>query len=97
MIVAQPPARALAPADGAHAAAPPAAGLQLIAGEAAPLAPASQKAVATVLRAIQQQVARIEQGHAHPDDAAKTARALQTLTRTLRELSGLPGGRQKRR
>jgi hypothetical protein len=62
-----------------------------------PLAPALQEAVTTVLPAIQQMLARIAAGNFFPDDAAKTARALETLTRTLRELSGLSGGWQRRR
>jgi transposase-like protein len=97
VIVAHPAARAPVPADYARGAAPPVAAVQPAEGAAAPLAPALQKAVTTVLPAIQQTLTRIAEGRAYPDDAAKTARALETLTRTLRELSGLPGGRQRRR
>jgi hypothetical protein len=75
--------------------------LQGAEGDAAPLAPlfapALREAVTTVLPAIQRELARIAEGRAFPDDAAKTARALETLTRTLRELSGLSGRRQRRR
>jgi transposase-like protein len=95
MIVAKPSTPA--PAEDGSGAAPPVAALRPAAGDAGPLAPALQKAVTTVLPAIQQTLARIAEGRAYPDDAAKTARALETLTRTLRELSGLPGGRQRRR
>jgi hypothetical protein len=93
VIVAEPSA----PADGGRGAAPPVAALQPAVGDAAPLAPALQEAITTVLPAIQQTLARIAQGRAFPDDAAKTARALETLTRTLRELSVLLGRQQRRR
>ena len=71
--------------------------LQPVDGDASPLAPALQNAVATVVPAIQKMLARIAAGNYFPDDAAKTARALEALTRTLRELSGLSGRRQGRR
>ncbi len=98
VIVAEPSAPA--PAQG-RGAAPPVAALRPAEGDAAPLAPflapALQKAVTTVLPAIQRTLARIAEGRAFPDDAAKTARALETLTRTLRELSMLSGRQQRRR
>ena len=93
VIVAKP----AAPADNSGAPAPPIAALQPAAGGAPALSPALQEAVTTVLPAIQRELARIAQGRAYLDDAAKTARALETLTRTLRELSGLSGGPQRRR
>ena len=99
VIVAKPSTPA--PAEDGSGAASPVAALQATAGDAAPLAPflapALQQAVTTVLPAIQRELARIAEGRAYPDDAAKTARALETLTRTLRELSGLSGGGQRRR
>jgi len=95
VIVAKP--SALAPAEDGSGAAPPIASLQPAAGDAGPLAPALQKAVTTVLPAIQQALARIAKGTHYADDEAKTARALETLTRTLRELSGLSSRRQRRR
>jgi hypothetical protein len=95
VIVVEPSARALS-TDGRGAASPIAA-WQPAAGDAGPLAPALQEAVTTVLPAIQQALARIAKGTHYADDEAKTARALEALTRTLRELSGLPGGRQRRR
>jgi len=95
VIVAKPSAPA--PAEDGCGAASPIASLQATAGDAAPLAPALQKAVTTVLPAIQQALARIAKGTHYADDEAKTARALEALTRTLRELSGLSGGRQRRR
>ncbi len=95
VIVAQPSAPA--PAEDGCGAAPPIASVQPAAGDAGPLAPALQKAVTTVLPAIQRELARIAEGRAYPDDAAKTARALETLTRTLRELSGLSSRQQRRR
>jgi hypothetical protein len=95
VIVAKP--SRVAPAKGGGAGAPPFASLQPAAGDAGPLAPALQKAVTTVLPAIQRTLTRIAEGRAYPDDAAKTARALETLTRTLRALSGLSGRQQRRR
>jgi transposase-like protein len=95
VIVAQPSAPA--PAEDGFGAAPPVAALQPAEGDAAKLAPALQEAVTTVLPAIQQALARIAKGTHYADDEAKTARALETLTRTLRELSGLSGRRQRRR
>ncbi len=73
------------------------ASLPPAAGEAARLSPALQKAVTTVLPAIQQTLSHLAEGRSHPDDAAKTARALQTLTRTLRELSALSSRQRRRR
>ena len=55
----------------------------------APLAPALQDALTTLLPAIQGTLTRLAEGRSHPDDAGKYARALATLTRTLRELNGL--------
>jgi hypothetical protein len=78
-------------------AAPAIAAWQGAESEPAPNAPALQEAVTTVLPAIQQALARIAKGTHYADDEAKTARALEALTRTLRELSGLSGGRQRRR
>ena len=74
-----------------------AASLQPAESDAAPLVPALQEAVTTVLPAIQQMLARIATGNFYPDDAAKTARALETLTRTLRELSVLSSRQQRGR
>jgi hypothetical protein len=99
VIVAKPSTPA--PAEDGSGAASPVAALRPAAGDAAPLAPflapALQQAVTTVLPAIQQALARIAKGTHYADDEAKTARALEALTRTLRELSGLSGGRQRRR
>jgi hypothetical protein len=95
VIVAKPSTPA--PSEDGGAGAPPIAALQPAESDAGPLGPALQEAVTTVLPAIQQTLARIVEGRAYPDDAAKTARALETLTRTLRELSGLSGRRQRRR
>ncbi len=99
VIVAKPSTLALA--DNGSGAASPVAALQATAGDAGPLAPflapALQEAVTTVLPAIQQALARIAKGTHYADDEAKTARALEALTRTLRELSGLSGRRQRRR
>ncbi len=95
MIVVEPAAPALSK-DGCGAA-PPLAALQAAAGDAATIAPALQEAVTTVLPAIQQALARIAKGTHYADDEAKTARAFEALTRTLRELSGLSGRRQRRR
>jgi hypothetical protein len=95
VIVAKPSTPA--PADDRSGAAPAIAALQPAAGDAPPLGPVLQEAVTTVLPAIQRELARIAQGRAYPDDAAKTARALEALTRTLRELSGLSGRQQRRR
>ena len=94
VIVARP--SRLAPPEEARAAAAPAT---LLPGEAeaAPLAPALQDAVATVLPAIQQTLRHLAEGRSHPDDAGKTARALETLTRTLRELSVLLSRQQRGR
>jgi hypothetical protein len=61
------------------------------------LAPALQQAVTTVLPGIRLALAQIAAGQAYPDDAAKTARALHNLTRTLRELSVLLHGPQAQR
>jgi hypothetical protein len=63
----------------------------------APLAPALQEAFSTLMPAIQRTLTRLAQGKSHPDDAAKYARAFETLTRTLRDLSGLMGSPQRRR
>jgi len=63
----------------------------------APLASALQEAFSTLMPAIQRTLTKLAEGRAHPDDAAKYARALQALTRTLRELSGLPGKPPRRR
>jgi hypothetical protein len=91
-IVAQPATPALAAdARGAVPALPPAA------GEALPLTPALQDAVKTVLPAIKRTLSGLAEGRSYPDDAAKTARALETLTRTLRELSVLSSRRQRGR
>jgi hypothetical protein len=95
VIVAKPSAPA--PAEDGSGAAPPVAAVRPAEGDAAPLAPALQEAVTTVLPAIQRELARIAQGRAYPDDAAKTARALEALTRTLRELSVLSSRHQRRR
>jgi hypothetical protein len=94
VIVVEPSAPALS--DDGRGAAPPIAASQATAGDVA-LAPALQEAVTSVLPAIQRELARIAQGRAYPDDAAKTARALEALTRTLRALSGLSGKEQRRR
>jgi len=90
---ASPPA----PARDAGAGALPVASSRPAAGEAAPLPPALQRAVTSVLPAVQHTLTHLAEGRSHPDDAAKTARALQTLTRTLRELSVLSSRRQRRR
>jgi hypothetical protein len=95
VIVAKPSTPA--PAEEAGGAAPPIAALQPAEGDAAPLAPALQEAVTTVLPAIQRTLTRLAEGRAYPDDAAKTARALEALTRTLRELSVLLSTPQRRR
>jgi transposase-like protein len=95
VIVAKP--SSVAPADDGRGAASPNASLQATERDAAVLAPALQEAVSTVLPAIQRELTQIAQGRAYPDDAAKYARALEALTRSLRELSGLSGGRQRRR
>ena len=91
-IVAQPATRALAP--DARAATP---ALQPAVAEPAPLSPALQAAVKNVLPAIQQTLRHLAEGRSHPDDAGKTARALETLTRTLRELSVLSSRQRGRR
>jgi hypothetical protein len=93
VIVAKP--SRVAPTDDGCGTAPPSASLQPAEGDAAPLVPALQEAVTTVLPAIQQMLARIATGNFYPDDAAKTARALEALTRTLRELSVLLSRRQR--
>ena len=62
-----------------------------------PSAPALQEAVTTVLPAVQRTLTRLAEGRVYPDDAAKTARALETLTRTLRALSGLSARQPRRR
>ena len=100
VIVAKPSA----PAVDGRGAAPRIASLRPAAGDAgdagplAPfLAPALQDAVTTVLPAVQRELTRLAEGRSHPDDAAKYARALEALTRTLRELSGLSGRPQRRR
>ena len=85
------------PAPAQDAGALPVAASRLGPGEAPKLSPALQKAVTTVLPAVQQTLTRLAEGRSFPDDAAKTARALQTLTRTLRELSALSSRQQKRR
>ena len=89
------------PLADARGAAPRIAALQPGEDDAAPpapfLAPALQEAVTTVLPAIHQTLRHLAEGRSFPDDAAKTARALETLTRTLRELSVLSSGRQRRR
>jgi hypothetical protein len=99
VIVVEPSARALP--EGGSKAAPLIAALQLAEDDAAKLAPflapALHEAVTTVLPAIQREIARIAEGRSFPDDAAKTARALEALTRTLRELSGLSGRPHRRR
>jgi hypothetical protein len=71
--------------------------LQPTEGDAAPLAPGLQEAVTTVLPAIQRTLTRLAEGRAYPDDAAKTARALEALTRTLRKLSVMLSRPQRRR
>jgi hypothetical protein len=93
VIVAKPSTPA--PADDGCGPAPPVAALRPAEGDAAPLAPALQEAVTTVLPAIQRELTRLAEGRGYPDDAAKTARALEALTRTLRELSGLLGRQQR--
>jgi hypothetical protein len=101
VIVVEPAPLPLAP-DGRGAApriSPLAHLASLAPGESgpAPLAPALQEAVTTVLPAIQHTLTRLAEGRSHPDDAAKYARALEALTRTLRDLSGLLNGQQRRR
>jgi len=71
--------------------------LQAAEDEAAPLAPALQEAVASVLPPIQRILTRLAEGRAYPDSTAKYARALEALTRTLRELNVLLSTRQRRR
>jgi transposase-like protein len=95
VIVAQPSRLAL-PEDGCGAA-PHIASLQGAEGGPAALAPDLQDAVTTLLPAIQRTLTGLAEGRSHPDDAAKYARALETLTRALRELSGLLSKRQRRR
>jgi hypothetical protein len=93
--VAKPSAPA--PSEDEGAATPRIAASQPAEGDAAALAPALQDAVTTLLPAIQRTLTRLAEGRSHPDDAAKTARALEALTRTLRELSGLSGRQPRRR
>jgi transposase-like protein len=95
VIVAKP--SALAPSEDGRGATSPIAALRPAAGDAGPLAPALQKAVTSVLPAIQQALARIAKGTHYADDEAKTARALEALTRTLRALSVMLSRPQRRR
>jgi hypothetical protein len=83
--------RDASPCDARQHEAGPAPHLTALpgAGRAALLAPALQGAAATLLPAIERTLGRLAAGNYHPDDAAKTARALAAMTRTLRELSGL--------
>jgi len=68
--------------------APPVA-LEPDAGDPASIAPRLQVAVARVLPAIETIIARLSAGPLAPREMEQTARALGTLTRTLRELNAL--------
>ena len=68
--------------SGGQAAGPPPA-------DPASIAPRLQSAVARVLPAIETIIARLSAGPLHPREMEQTARALGTLTRTLRELNAL--------
>ncbi len=57
--------------------------------DASTIVPRLQSAVARVLPAIEQAVARLAAGPAHPYEMERAARALAALTRTLRELNKL--------
>jgi len=58
-------------------------------GDPAAIAPRLQGAVARVLPAIESIIARLSAGPLAPREMEQTARALGTLTRTLRELNAL--------
>ena len=62
--------------------------------DASTIVPRLQSAVARVLPAIEQAVARLAAGPAHPYEMERAARALAALTRTLRELNNLLTQRQ---
>lgn len=58
-------------------------------GEGEEIVPRLQSAVARVLPAIEATIARLAAGHQQPREMEQAARALGTLTRTLRELNAL--------
>ena len=62
--------------------------------DASTIVPRLQSAVARVLPAIEQAVARLAAGSAHPYEMERAARALAALTRSLRELNSLLSERQ---
>ncbi len=77
----------LAPGEGATAPAP---------SDPASIAASLQSAVARVLPAIEATLAKLAAGPQAPREMEQTARALGTLTRTLRELNALLAQHQAR-
>ncbi|HTQ83183.1 MAG TPA: hypothetical protein VMI47_07915 [Pseudolabrys sp.] len=95
LTVAEPAALAL-PENASDPALPIGAARQAP-GDTAPLAPALQEAVTTLLPTIQRTLTQLAAGNSHPDDAAKYARAYTMLARSLRELTCLLSRPQGRR
>ena len=83
----QEAAAQLAPGEGATAPAP---------SDPASIAASLQSAVARVLPAIEATLAKLAAGPQAPRELEQTARALGTLTRTLRELNALLAQHQAR-
>ena len=80
------------PGEGARdrcAAVPQAASAANAEADAAGIVPRLQSAVARVLPAIEATIQRLAAGPLRPREMEQTARALGTLTRTLRELNAL--------
>ncbi len=89
----QPPSPALPHSVGESDAAPPIpsghGANEPADSDPASIAPRLQSAVARVLPAIETIIARLAGEPRHPRETEQTARALGTLTRTLRELNAL--------